>query len=50
MITDKFTVIIPLNKSKVCQTLFIIDIKLQEKLEIVFDFMTNLGLCLGTKI
>ena len=49
MITDEFTVIIPLNKSKVCQTLFIIDIKPQEKLEIVFDFTTNLGLCCRDK-
>jgi len=45
MITDNFAIIIPLNKSVVCQTLFIVDIKHQEKLEISFDFTTDLGLC-----
>lgn len=48
-ITDEFAIIIPLNKSRVCQTLFIIVIKHHEKLEIVLDFMTNLGLCCKDK-
>ena len=49
MIADEFTIIIPLNKSIVCQTLFIINIKRQETLEIVFDIRTNLGLCCKDK-
>jgi len=49
MSTDELTIIIPLNKSIVCQTLLIINIKHKKKLEIVFDFTTNLGLCCRDK-